>query len=691
MSFASPLALLGLLFLAPLIWIHLKRSTQQQIAFPTLFILHRIIKQQKKRHRIQQWLIFALRALIIITFVGALAAPSLTVWRPGGIRSGLPISQVIIIDDTVSMQQRMSNGESAFTRAKKLARAELGRLRPQDSVALILAGTSPKTITDGLTTDKEIAALQLDSLRVGYTADAIDDAVTLAETILDQSSSAQKEILFISDLSSPAPKKDTLNNLHSTFRVLGVDTASKPVPNIGIVNIEVIPSGGQKEKEVTILAHVTNFGPQAKKLNIELSLDSKPAAKGVLEIAPKQTAIKKFQHRFENKGSHFGFVKIDSDQLPADNIRYFATNVRRAIHVLVINGDSRPGSYLDESFYLQKALDTPMPGEVPIRTQVMEPEIAQVTPLDSYDVIYIAGADKISAGLGQRLVSYVEEGGGIFIAAGNGEPSIHLQPILPGSPEGFRKSNRKSFFSMGAMDMTHPIFHTLQTDSTGLEEVQITKHILLAPNPSIEKRVLAQFEDGVPILVEREVAKGSTLLLTTTLDRDWTDLPIRPGYLPLIQRCTRYLARSLAHREPKTTDVSTTVTLAVVDGMQKLIVVSPNKKRIVFNANKLADKTKIWFSQTKLPGPYRIWAEIPGFGGLTELHAAAFIVNISANESDLSRKQKSSEQLSRNDKNMYTALKGKLPIWSYLLLAGVFLLLLEATIAGVGLRKSHLR
>ena len=54
-------------------------------------------------------------------------------------------------------------------------------------------------------------------------------------------------------------------------------------------------------------------------------------------------------------------------------------------------------------------------------------------------------------------------------------------------------------------------------------------------------RIVLRYENGAPALVDAEVGRGRVLLLTTSVDREWTDLPIRPGFLPLVQEAARYL------------------------------------------------------------------------------------------------------------------------------------------------------
>ena len=67
--------------------------------------------------------------------------------------------------------------------------------------------------------------------------------------------------------------------------------------------------------------------------------------------------------------------------------------------------------------------------------------------------------------------------------------------------------------------------------------------MLLEPVPDAPGRsVVLRYENGAPALVASDVGRGRVLLLTATVDREWTDLPIRPGFLPLVQEAARYLA-----------------------------------------------------------------------------------------------------------------------------------------------------
>jgi hypothetical protein len=54
--------------------------------------------------------------------------------------------------------------------------------------------------------------------------------------------------------------------------------------------------------------------------------------------------------------------------------------------------------------------------------------------------------------------------------------------------------------------------------------------------------MLARFEDGAPALLERRVGAGRVLVWTSTLDARWSDMPLKPVYLPFIHRMATSLA-----------------------------------------------------------------------------------------------------------------------------------------------------
>ena len=51
-------------------------------------------------------------------------------------------------------------------------------------------------------------------------------------------------------------------------------------------------------------------------------------------------------------------------------------------------------------------------------------------------------------------------------------------------------------------------------------------------------------ENNLPLLLERRLGRGSVLLFTSTVDRDWTDFPVQPLCPILVQQMVTYLIRA---------------------------------------------------------------------------------------------------------------------------------------------------
>jgi len=145
------------------------------------------------------------------------------------------------------------------------------------------------------------------------------------------------------------------------------------------------------------------------------------------------------------------------------------------------------------------------------------------------------------------------------------------------------------------------------------------------------------------------------MLLTTTVDREWTDLPIRPGFLPLIQEAARRLAGA-----PSGDAIATLVTgasreIRCASDDRRIEVTKPNGEvrtlvpESAGDGHTRADPPKaaapatstprahlsraVMFTETDQLGTYRVRA-LRGSGTWIERTDEAFIVNLDVRESD---------------------------------------------------------
>jgi hypothetical protein len=57
--------------------------------------------------------------------------------------------------------------------------------------------------------------------------------------------------------------------------------------------------------------------------------------------------------------------------------------------------------------------------------------------------------------------------------------------------------------------------------------------------------VMAQLDNGSPLLLQKRVGDGVVVQLTTACDADWSDLPLRPFYVPLMQQLLTSMAEQV--------------------------------------------------------------------------------------------------------------------------------------------------
>src|SRR4051812_12567714 len=122
MHFLAPaIALLGLLFVAPIVIHLLGRNQARPRRFAALELLVRSAKRAARRSRIEELLLVALRAAVIFAIPFIIARPYLERPKAGRLTPHRDKeSVVLVLDDSASMTMRR-NGRALFEVAKERA------------------------------------------------------------------------------------------------------------------------------------------------------------------------------------------------------------------------------------------------------------------------------------------------------------------------------------------------------------------------------------------------------------------------------------------------------------------------------------------------------------------------------------------------------------------------------------------
>jgi hypothetical protein len=126
------------------------------------------------------------------------------------------------------------------------------------------------------------------------------------------------------------------------------------------------------------------------------------------------------------------------------------------------------------------------------------------------------------------------------------------------------------------IDRDHPILRPfVGEESTTLTRTRVRIMALLAHGNTDQVSTLARWAGGAPALVEAPMGQGRIAMLTTSLDRDGSDLVLRTSFVPFLQRTVAYLAGRYDEERSVEPQIGRPVTLEAPPGAGDLVLTGP--------------------------------------------------------------------------------------------------------------------
>jgi hypothetical protein len=549
--FLYPAFLFGLLAASLPVLIHLlNRRRLKRIRFPAVRFILLSQKRISRSYRLRHWLLLALRTLAIV-FLALLLANPIFQTGAGLFAGGGPIALVVLLDNSLSM--RWSGDGSGFKQAKEAARLLISALNDGDRAAVIpmtLSGKEPFRLKG----EKDVLLKELEAMEI---ADgSADPAAALAKAYeLLSPPAGQKEIRLITDMGLTGWDGFSISALKQfdpSIPLKAIRIGSNQQPLNG--TIKEIRLGGQGvgvDVPLTLEASVANFGQrEIKDVLVQLSLDGITKEQKLISVPPRGEASATFQTRIAQAGAHVGQFTLKKEGLAGYSTANFALDAQDKIKVLVVDGDPQTALVQSESFFLSRALNPTGEKDASFfLPTVIIPDGLSAATLDDYHVVVLCNVAALPDAFGDRLQHFVRQGGGILIFGGDRlQPENYNRRLAQSSPAILPASIRENKAGPEAngekitkLDVTHPALQAL-SDAILQESIRSARVWGYARTSAAGKPVLAALANGDPLLLEQKAGSGRVLWMTTSADRDWTDLPVKTAYLPLIQSMTRYVA-----------------------------------------------------------------------------------------------------------------------------------------------------
>jgi uncharacterized membrane protein len=565
LAFSNPLLLTALPLCAIPIVIHLlNRRRFQRVPWAAMEYLLAAMKRNRKRLRMEQWLVLLLRTLAVLLLVLLVSRPQ---WS-GGALLGVRTHHVVVLDDSASTSQR-SGSMQLFARAQERIRRlveDLADRRRGDVLSIVRTSRplQPDLWSQRVGPDlgRRIAAL-LQEWSVGH--DAPDLGVVLQATTrraAEVRDASRTEYYLVTDRRAydwateddkPRPALlSALSALRDDERLTVLEVGGQQA-NVAIVDVRLVDRLAVAGVPSLLAVVVQNFGldpTTPTTLAVEVDGSSRVVLT-VPALLPGERATLPVEHTFHRAGDHRIEARLEpTDTFPLDDRRTLALAVRDKSRVLLVDG--QPDEDEGEAFYLQAAMAMAATG---IEPQVVGDVGLDALDLQSFDFVWLCNVPAPTPATVQRLEQFVASGGGLAIACGSQVDAQRYGELLWRDGQGLLPlplgdvagdPDRPEAALLVAKD--HPICDRVAEvlDLLIGNVLRVKRWLTLDEVAGHRAAVVARITDaeGPPLLVSRPFGDGGeVVLLAVTADRSWSNLPSTDLFVVLVNQIHRFGAR----------------------------------------------------------------------------------------------------------------------------------------------------
>ncbi|HRQ73085.1 MAG TPA: BatA domain-containing protein [Phycisphaerales bacterium] len=569
---------------APIIIHFLMRRRRRPVRWAAMRFLVEAYRRQKRRLRLEQLLLLALRCLLVALIAFALARP--IAGRAGIIGPG-PRTVYLVIDDSLTSAASDESGATALSRHKAAAGAILASLDAArgDRAGLLTLGAPPEPLVVPPSSDLGSIRRLVDALTP--TDSPADLAGALSRVAADLGPEGQDRplVAILSDfLAGSVRDEERLPELPRRATIAFTTPARAPISNIAIVALEPLrpvilagtpgPEGTPAPAGSTqVRADLLRFGPATAAAATTVRLLAEPARGGdatpVGETGQSEASasvpleLERLAPVLRDGATSVVLrAEIDPDALQRDDVRRVSIALRDELRVALIGtrrGGTRPtiDSFAPADWTrlaLEPAADRFGAPAGRVRVSEIDPRAVDAPRLAGVDAVFVLEPDAIDSASWARLRAFADAGGLVVVtpAAREGAqtwPDLMLEAFsLDWTVE-----REPRTLDAGTIAAERPatgeldLLALLAGELTHLAAPVRISRVLAAQPARGSGQTLLALSDGTPLVLAARPeqaenappSRGVILYLAAALDLEWTDLPARPLMVPLMQEIVR--------------------------------------------------------------------------------------------------------------------------------------------------------
>ena len=510
----------------------MQNQRKEQLPFPTLRFLKLAEKHSSRRMKMENFLLWLLRTLIMALLGMAFAMPMIR-------RSGLgwmgeaPRDVAIVLDASYSMGYHTERG-SVWDKGVEAAAAIIEGLSDKDRFCIYLAREQPEALVAEPIANKPEGLSRLRALQPGQSSSRLGPAIAAGmKALLKADASREREIHIVTDnqalpWQSLAAEKVEIDKKTAVFvSLLGV-----PAPeNAGVASVELQPPVARKGADVKVTAKMLRTGTAAD-TTATLFIDEKEAGRRSIKAGDPEAAAPSFSLPPLTVGMHTGRIQTPDDNLPVDDSFYFMIRVQDEMPSLVVGSES-------ETLFLRTALRTGFGRATAV--VAMKPEQITDKPLSPYACVFLCNALPLSGQAITAVEDYVKTGGVLVLFPGMGAKPEAYQTwnCLPGIPTAIDEVPLSQRNATLTWDQPQHLLVRSLREGVAVPALAIRRRMAWGKLHETSQRLIS-IGANQPFLLERPFGDGRVLMFAVSADRTWSDFPLSPFFLPLLLQCAEY-------------------------------------------------------------------------------------------------------------------------------------------------------
>ncbi len=634
------------------ILIHLwSRRKYREMSFAAMEYLLAAVRRQTRRLLMEQWLLLALRTLLVVLVVLAVAEPYTQragfAFTPGG-----HVHRVLVFDGSYSMAYKPAD-KTLFDRAKQLARQIVEESPQGDAFTLVVMSSSPRVVVGTAALEPSAVVEEIERLQLPQTTADLPAAIPairqLVESVGRENPRLDRhEVYFLTDLqrltwapqlseAAAAEFRRQTEELARKATLLLIDLGQPTAENLAITSLQATDPLVTVGSDVPLEVRLKNFGRQAiARQPVELFVDGRRIAQKQVDLAPGGSASVGFSYRFDAPGDHAIEARAAGDALDVDNHRYLALPVRQAIRALCIDGRPSGKPFHGAADYLAVALapQGPQAGGGLVRAEVAGENALLERNLGGYDCLFLCNVAQFTAGEAHALDAYLQGGGSVIFFLGDqvlaDRYNRELGPLLPAKlgkvvdrPAASSRPAGLSAPDVAGVSRPRP---DQPADHARLQILQARR----CPRIPRRKRSWPS-PTAIRWWSSSRSAEGGVVLVATSADPSWTAMPLWPSFVPLVQEIVAWCAAGQLQQRNVMVGEPIEASWALPAAETPPRVQSPDGRSHTVKLRGAGDYSSLSYADTAQSGFY-----LAQFGPPVN-RSQTFAVNVDTAEGDLAR------------------------------------------------------